>query len=64
MSADSNMATPVLGSTRYGAVERPASSFSFALRGEPFATDMRVYGTSSSTSISRTSLQNWFPSYE
>eukprot|EP00965_Chrysotila_dentata_P037814 1257378-Pleurochrysis_carterae.AAC.1 len=64
MSALSNMLIPVFGSERKGAVDLPAKLASCCRRGEPLPTERSVYGRSSSTSASRTSRQNWLPSYE
>jgi hypothetical protein len=57
MSADSNIALPVLSSTRYGTIMRPerdTKSLRFALR---LPTLCRTYGISSSHSASRARRQ-------
>ena len=58
------MAVPVLGSSMYGAWNTPRRSTSSCLFIDPRPHDFIRCGISSSTSFSRTSLQNGEASYE
>eukprot|EP00982_Pelagococcus_subviridis_P003985 29017-Pelagococcus_subviridis.AAC.1 len=64
IAADSNIATPVFGSSMYGAWNLPLLSINSWRFGDPRPDAFRRCGSSSSTSFSRTSLQNGLASYE
>ena len=58
MSADSNIAVPVFGSTRYGTIILPERATNASRLALPFATLCSTYGSSSVQSASRAIRQN------
>ncbi len=57
MSADSNIAAPVFGSTRYGTIIFPERATNAGRRALPGATLCRTYASSRLVSVSRTSRE-------